>query len=242
MTDSGPGVPSSRRRAIFEEYEQAHTTSITTGTGLGLPLCKELVGLMGSVIRLDCPPAGGSVFSFELRMPQHVGSGGGAVAQPKAEEAPLPSGLCVLLADDSAVNRKILQRQLEGLLRAPVCTCAQTGEEALELLRTRAFDLAILDDIYSQGWAAAGAAERILTGLDVTREVRWAGITSRSGGALPIIGATGKECESHNTQAIEAGQCVVWGKPSPGREEMERDLRLALSDVLSGRASGPRQG
>ena len=104
------------------------------------------------------------------------------------------------------------------------------------------FDLAILDDIYSQGWAAAGAAERILTGLDVTREVRWAGITSRSGGALPIIGATGKECESHNTQAIEAGQCVVWGKPSPGREEMERDLRLALSDVLSGRASGPRQG
>jgi signal transduction histidine kinase len=68
VADTGPGVPAHVREKIFHEFEQGHVSKVHAGTGLGLALCRDMVSAMGGSIRLECPPDGGSQFSFELTM------------------------------------------------------------------------------------------------------------------------------------------------------------------------------
>ena len=82
--------------------------------------------------------------------------------------------------------------------------------------------LAILDEIYGNDRANA------LTGRQLTCAIRTAGLRSGRGGELPIIGATGNETEDFVAAALAAGQCAVWGKPAPSKEQMLQDLRRAL--------------
>lgn len=66
VRDSGPGVPIEARERIFEKYEQTDVSDSRKygGTGLGLPICKELVELMGGAIGVDQAEEGGSLFHF----------------------------------------------------------------------------------------------------------------------------------------------------------------------------------
>ena len=68
IADTGPGVPLSRRAAIFEEFEQAGAPGLPRhgGSGLGLAISQRIIQKMGGVIALDCPEQGGSVFHFSI--------------------------------------------------------------------------------------------------------------------------------------------------------------------------------
>lgn len=230
VADTGPGVPEHKRTTIFEEFEQASV--VHAGTGLGLPLCTALVHEMGSSISLECPPSGGSIFSFELSLPPAPPIC--AAAPPCAtslredappasdDDAPLPSGLRVLIADDMPLNCKLLAFKLGKLLPQPECTMAHSGEEALEKLRRDPpYDVMILDNLF-------GNDAGLLTGLDVTKQVRKADIRAACGAALPIIGASGNEGGAHNEAAFAAGQCAVWGKPLPADKAILQDFRRLL--------------
>ena len=67
VRDTGPGVPAEARERIFEKYEQTDVSDSRKygGTGLGLPICKELVELMGGTIGVDAAESGGSLFHFQ---------------------------------------------------------------------------------------------------------------------------------------------------------------------------------
>lgn len=71
VSDTGPGIPTERRAAIFEDFEQADgsTTRRHGGTGLGLAIAKRIVARMGGDLGLDDRPGGGSVFSFAVDLP-----------------------------------------------------------------------------------------------------------------------------------------------------------------------------
>jgi CheY-like chemotaxis protein len=71
VMDTGPGVPSDRRVAIFEDFEQGDGSNARhfEGTGLGLAISKRLVALMGGELTLSDNPGGGSIFSFAIRLP-----------------------------------------------------------------------------------------------------------------------------------------------------------------------------
>jgi len=225
VTDTGSGIPLHKRASIFEEYEQAQSASVVqAGTGLGLPLCKALVRTMGSSIHLDCPPSGGSIFSFDLSMQrsEHPDVSSAEEADATKEEAALPEGLRILLADDMLLNCRFLEARISKLLCKPVFRRAASGEEVLEMLGDEeAFDLCVMDNIF-------GHEPDALTGLAATQRIREAQIVTSRGEPLPIIGASGNEGAGFNELAFEAGQNAIWGKPLPNDAEMLRDLRRLL--------------
>lgn len=63
----------------------------------------------------------------------------------------------------------------------------------------------------------------------MTRRVREIGVQSGLGGALPIIGASGNEGQSHNELALAAGQNLIWGKPLPMDAQLQSDLRRLVT-------------
>lgn len=75
VRDSGPGIPESEQRRIFEEFHQAEAvrTSRKGGTGLGLAICKRFVELQGGNIWVESSPGKGATFQIVLpiRVKQH---------------------------------------------------------------------------------------------------------------------------------------------------------------------------
>jgi signal transduction histidine kinase/DNA-binding response OmpR family regulator len=141
VRDTGIGIPSEKRQAVFEPFAQADgsTTRSFGGTGLGLSICKQLVSMMGGRIWLESEVGSGTIVHFttifELSdAPASVPAG--------LDPADL-RGLEVLVIDDNATNRHILRELLKGWQMNP--TLAESGLVGLQLLEERAFDLLLLD-------------------------------------------------------------------------------------------------
>jgi CheY-like chemotaxis protein/anti-sigma regulatory factor (Ser/Thr protein kinase) len=68
VADTGIGIPHDRQEAVFERFVQAEsgTTRRFGGSGLGLTLCREMIGAMGGSIRLESEPGAGSTFHVVL--------------------------------------------------------------------------------------------------------------------------------------------------------------------------------
>ena len=70
VSDTGPGVPYSRRAAIFEDFERGETSGAPGGgAGLGLAISRKLVELMGGALTVEDNPGGGSIFAFSIPAP-----------------------------------------------------------------------------------------------------------------------------------------------------------------------------
>jgi CheY-like chemotaxis protein/anti-sigma regulatory factor (Ser/Thr protein kinase) len=146
VTDTGPGIPSEKQRAIFEEFTQADSSMTRThgGTGLGLAISSRLVEMMGGRIQVESDAGRGSTFHFNPRF--------AIQKSPPAKASPVElemlHGLAVLVVDDNATNRRVLQDVLVGWHMKPVLTDGgQTALAAMEQARLegRPFPLVILD-------------------------------------------------------------------------------------------------
>ena len=130
VTDTGIGIPSEKQRSIFDAFEQADTSTTRKygGTGLGLSISSRLVDLMGGRIWIDSQPQCGSTFHFSVQL---------EIAAEPLEHAPLPKaelqGLPVLIVDDNATNRLILQETVAQWDMQP--TAVENAAAALEELR-----------------------------------------------------------------------------------------------------------
>ena len=145
VKDSGPGIPASKMDQLFQSFGQldASTTRRYGGTGLGLAISKRIVELMGGRIWAESPPGAGATFTFTARMGLPKGSTDTGPADGPAEPKTL-EGRRILLVDDNAVNRKILQAQTSAWGMTAVV--AASPEEGLKLLHDGShYDLAILD-------------------------------------------------------------------------------------------------
>ncbi|ODT43249.1 MAG: hypothetical protein ABS70_08595 [Nitrospira sp. SCN 59-13] len=144
VKDSGVGIPAEAHQRIFEAFSQADgtTTRRFGGTGLGLTIVKELVALMQGQTGVDSQVGQGSTFWFTAvfeRQPPTTGD-------PSSEHALLQRR--ILVVDDTAANREILDDHLRSWGAIPALTAS--AAEALTQLRAAAarqqpFELAILD-------------------------------------------------------------------------------------------------
>ncbi|MBX2914839.1 MAG: PAS domain S-box protein [Cyclobacteriaceae bacterium] len=140
VTDTGIGIPADKLNSIFESFTQANsdTTRKYGGTGLGLAITKNLVELMGGRIQVESKVGEGSVFSFEVVMPE-------AFMEPATAPSPTATShsLRILLVDDNPVNQEVAA----GFLKrwGHVVTLASNGLEAVEKIKTKKFDLVLMD-------------------------------------------------------------------------------------------------
>lgn len=169
VRDSGIGIPVERQKELFQPFFQveASTSRKYGGTGLGLAICGRLVALMGGTFGLQSEVGRGSTFTFSLRAP---------AAKAEIVRYALPAdldiiGKRVLVVDDNATNRSILETVLQrwGL----VSVSADGGQSALELLRAgQRFDAAIID------YQMPG-----MDGIDLARKIR----ATPNGSNLPMV-------------------------------------------------------
>jgi signal transduction histidine kinase/CheY-like chemotaxis protein len=132
VRDTGIGIPENRREAIFEAFTQADmsTTRQFTGTGLGLSICSTLVELMGGRIWVESGGSQGSVFHFTIRCATASAEETRRIAP--LEKIPNLERVRVLVVDDHATNRRILEEMLGGW--AMDVQTADSGAAALALL------------------------------------------------------------------------------------------------------------
>ncbi len=192
IEDTGIGIPADKVGHIFGEFNQVddERNRKFEGTGLGLAISQKLIKLMGGEIWVDSTEGEGSSFGFSITLP---------VAEKVERDCFRPhEGLkTALMVDDHAVNRDILQHQLEGIgIKTIACG---SGAEALEHLKDKP-DL-VLADHNMQGMDGFELAEAL----------------SKEAPEIPII------LLSSNTGSAEADPArkfvtTVLQKPVPRRE------------------------
>jgi signal transduction histidine kinase/DNA-binding response OmpR family regulator len=146
VTDTGIGIAPEKQKKIFQAFEQADTSTTRHfgGTGLGLTISTRIVQLMGGKMWVESEPGAGSRFHFtgEFAVPQ-------GVEQPTALDMDDLAGLRVLIIDDNATNRRILEEMTRHWQMQP--EGAASGGAGLRALAEaavveRPFPLILLDE------------------------------------------------------------------------------------------------
>ncbi|HEV2350210.1 MAG TPA: response regulator [Terriglobia bacterium] len=146
VSDTGIGIPLPMQEQIFEAFTQSDssTTRKYGGTGLGLAISARLVRMMGGRIWVDSKEGKGSAFHFTTCMKILESS----TEKEPSVQPPELRGKHVLVVDDNATNRIILEEMLQRWRMAP--TMAEGGGQALRCLegaldRGDPFPLVLLD-------------------------------------------------------------------------------------------------
>ena len=162
ITDNGIGLESDDLEAIFQKFKQAGdiASDVQRGTGLGLPICKEIVGHYNGIIWAESELGKGSVFTFTL--PVHVGAPAEEISAVNGEgTSSLVSARrkTILVVDDEEHVRRLLNYEFSQ--RGYLVIEAANGGEAIELARTEHPDLITMDVLMP-----------VLDGYDATKLIK----------------------------------------------------------------------
>ncbi len=224
VSDTGIGIPADRLANVFEPFEQVDRFSTRRhgGTGLGLAICERLVELMHGRIWVDSEEGVGSTFHFTASF---------GVAPPEFAES-LPAvtdslaGASVLVVDDNATNRRILDELLRSWSMRP--TVVADAASALEQLRQRhaagePFRL-LLSDVAMPG----------MDGFHLVQELRR---TNDSPQTVIMMLTSGDQASDQSlSQSLGVAACLL--KPLKQRELWEAIVGALHGDLAAERPSG----
>ena len=195
VADTGVGIAQEQLQHIFERFTQVGETSARlSGTGLGLPISRHLLLLMGSDLQVRSRIGEGSVFCFELTLP--YGGSGAAVAWQLPVVGYRGGKRRLLVIDDGEDNRSMLETMLSEL--GFEILLANDGLAGVEMARTAQPDLIVMD-----------AMMPMLDGPAATRQIRALPGSKR----IPIIIVSADVTQDNQRAALEAGADAFLGKP-----------------------------
>ena len=146
VEDSGVGIPSNKQEKIFQRFEQLdiNNSKAIEGTGLGLSIVKNLVVLMGGEISVLSEYGKGSVFNVELpfiKVDKPIDET--TESNKTAVTSYSYAGSSVLVVEDNKVNQLLIKHILTDL--NIISEIVSNGQEALNILERRSFDLVLMD-------------------------------------------------------------------------------------------------
>jgi two-component system, sensor histidine kinase and response regulator len=226
VSDTGIGIPPEKHATIFEAFNQADgsTTRRFGGTGLGLTISATLVKLMAGRMWVESAPDAGSAFHFTGSFE--------TVELPEAAARELPpSDVSVLIVDDNAISRGILQELVARWGMIP--TTVDTGAAALETLALAAggahpFRLALLD-ARMPGQDGFWVAEQIASRPELTCAT------------VMMLTSSGRFSDEARCRELRIAAHLC--KPIDGAELLEKvckALRSATPPATGARAAAPR--
>ena len=138
IKDSGIGMTPEQIKRIYEPFTQADA-SITRkygGTGLGLPITKNILEMMGSELKVESIPGVGSVFSFELSFGTTDITDGAPERSETTKNLQKPTFKGeILVCEDNPMNQRVIT---EHLARVGLKTeIAENGKEGVEKVKSR---------------------------------------------------------------------------------------------------------
>ena len=198
VRDTGIGIPKDALERIFDTFTQASTDTTRRygGSGLGLPIVKQIVRAFEGEIRLESQEGEGSVFTVEL--PLALSDDAQARERAHSSSDLRLDGLRVLVVEDNPVNQFVAREMLENWNAFVVI--ASGGVEAIEILRDRRFDVVLMDIQMPE-----------MDGFETTQRIRnELGISSAQ---LPVIALTASAMREKRDRAYKAGMNDFVMKP-----------------------------
>ena len=220
IRDTGIGIPADKLTSIFENFTQADTSTTRKygGTGLGLSISRHFVELMGGRLWVESELGKGSTFFFTAKF--GVSDRRGAIlaaGETPAVRNPTAADLTpmhILLADDSADNRFLIEAYLKG--SACVLQFAENGEIALSKMQTEHYDLVLMD-----------AHMPVMDGYTATEQFRdWERIRNQP--PLPVLALTADAFKESIEKSVQVGFNAHLTKPIRQATLVEAIKKYAL--------------
>ena len=207
VTDTGIGIREEVQGNLFQSFSQGDTSMTRQfgGTGLGLAISSQLAEMMGGSIGVDSEEGQGSTFWFTAvfgRPSGPVSAGTTTARHPNSTAEIIGSAegthhARVLIAEDNAVNQKVILRMLDRLgCRAEAVA---NGQEAVEAIRAIPYDLILMDVLMP-----------VMNGLDATIEIRRNNGPDRQ---PTIVAMTASAMKGDREKCLAAGMDDYLSKP-----------------------------
>ncbi len=203
VTDTGIGMTEEQQEHLFQPFQQgdSSTTRQFGGTGLGLMISKQLIGLMGGTITVKSIYGIGSTFSFRIPFAS-VDSATEMVTREivpqikQEKDLTQIQGAEILVVEDNEANQVIITSILEN--SGFKVTLADNGKKALLLLENQTCDLVLMDIQMPE-----------MDGYEATRLIR----KNKKWSKLPIVAMTANAMKEDMDKCRDAGMNGHLSKP-----------------------------
>lgn len=217
ITDNGIGMSEQFQRHLYEPFsrEEQRVEGASSGTGLGAPIAKQLVELMGGTMSFTSTLGQGTTFTIRLPFEQCKRSEIPQAVRVDAVDIDAVRGLRVLLVEDNELNAEIAQFTLDRA--GAIVTHVKDGESAVETFAASApheYDV-VLMDIMMPG----------IDGLEATRQIR--ALEREDAATTPIIAVSANAFAEDRRLSREAGMDAHLSKPVSSRELVEALAHIA---------------
>ena len=211
-TDTGRGMSAAFQQHAFEAFAQEESGARTAykGTGLGLPIAKELAEQMGGEIRFESELGVGT--TFYITLPFRVDPNPPEAESAKPEQAASIKGAHVLLVEDNELNMEISQYILEAA--GVIVDQAWNGQEAVRHFSESepgTFDCILMDVMMP-----------LMDGLEATRTIR--AMQRPDAATIPIVAMTANTFSEDEQRSREAGMNLFLNKPVDSEKMLQTVL------------------